>query len=106
MRNPALTEPATKARAQYWVNLLHRGKVVEGMSTVGGGSLPEEEMKTYLVALDVSRPDRFLRRLREMKPPIIARVQSDQVVLDPRTVLPEQEDALLVGVQNALSEVR
>ncbi len=38
-----------------------------------------------------------------MNPPIIARVKDNKVVLDPRTVLAEQEDALLVGLQNALT---
>ena len=90
-------------RAAYWVSVLRQGEVISGKSTVGGGSLPEEEMDTYLFALDVRHPDRFLATLRTMNPPIIARVKADKVVLDPRTVLAEQEDALLVGLQNALT---
>lgn len=90
-------------RAAYWVSVLQQGEVIPGKSTVGGGSLPEEEMDTYLIALDVRHPDRFLATLRTMNPPIIARVKADKVVLDPRTVLAEQEDALLVGLQNALT---
>ncbi len=92
-----------RKRAVYWVNVLKHGEVIPGKSTVGGGSLPEEELDTYLVALDVRHPDRFLAKLREMNPPIIARVKDNKVVLDPRTVLAEQEDALLVGLQNALT---
>ena len=92
-----------RKRAAYWVSVLQQGEVIPGKSTVGGGSLPEEEMDTYLVALDVRHPDRFLATLREMNPPIIARVKADKVVLDPRTVLADQEDALLVGLQNALT---
>ena len=90
-------------RAAYWVSVLQQGEVISGKSTVGGGSLPEEEMDTYLIALDVRHPDRFLATLRTMNPPIIARVKAEKVVLDPRTVLAEQEDALLVGLQNALT---
>jgi L-seryl-tRNA(Ser) seleniumtransferase len=41
--------------------------------------------------------------LREEHPPIIARVDEDKVVFDPRTVLPKQEGAFLVGLQNVLS---
>jgi L-seryl-tRNA(Ser) seleniumtransferase len=92
-----------RKRAVYWVNVLKHGEVIPGKSTVGGGSLPEEELDTYLVALDVRHPDRFLAKLREMNPPIIARVKDNKVVLDPRTVLAEHEDALLVGLQNALT---
>lgn len=98
------TPAQVEKRARHWVSVLKQGEVIKGKSTVGGGSLPEEEQDTFLVALAVQHPDRFLRQLRGMNPPVIGRVQADMVVLDPRTVLGEQEDALLVGVQNALTE--
>jgi L-seryl-tRNA(Ser) seleniumtransferase len=98
------TPAQVEKRARHWVSVLKQGEVIKGKSTVGGGSLPEEELDTFLVALEVLHPDRFLRQLRGMNPPVIGRVQADMVVLDPRTVLGEQEDALLVGVQNALTE--
>jgi len=81
---------------------LERGSVIEGESTVGGGSLPGENLPTYLLALDVRSPDKFLQNLRMQNPPIIARTENDQVLLDPRTVRPDQEGALLVGLKNAL----
>ncbi|HEY2979800.1 MAG TPA: L-seryl-tRNA(Sec) selenium transferase, partial [Anaerolineales bacterium] len=86
-----------------WVEELGYGKVIAGESTVGGGSLPGESLPTYLLALDISNPDRFLAKLRAQHPPIIARTEDDRVLLDPRTVLPEQQGALLVGLKNALS---
>ena len=46
--------------------------------------------------------DKFLKKLREQNPPIIARTADNKVLLDPRTVQPEQEGALLVGLKNAL----
>jgi len=91
-----------KERAQQWVATLGTGSVIKGESTVGGGSLPGESRPTCLLALDISHPDRFMAKLRQQHPPIIARVQGEQVVLDPRTVLPNQEGALLVGLQNSL----
>lgn len=91
-------------RAQDWVTELKQGEVIPGKSTVGGGSLPEEELNTFLAAFTVAHPDQFLKRLRAMNPPVIARVQADRVVFDPRTVLAAQEDALLVCLQNALLE--
>jgi L-seryl-tRNA(Ser) seleniumtransferase len=95
-----------KARAERWVAELGRGEVIPGESTVGGGSLPGETLPTWLLALDVPGPNRFLARLRQAKPPIIARTQEDQVVLDPRTVLADQEERLLEGVRVALSAQR
>jgi L-seryl-tRNA(Ser) seleniumtransferase len=76
--------------------------VLPGESTVGGGSLPGEMLPTFLFALDVKSPNSLLARLRLASPPIIARLENDLVLLDPRTVLPEQEDALLAGIKMAL----
>ena len=98
----SLTLKQVKGRVEAWENELGQGDVVEGESTVGGGSLPGESFKTYLLSLEVKSPDKFLKKLRKQHPPIIARTENDRVLLDPRTVLPEQEGALLVGLKNAL----
>ncbi|MBN1304078.1 MAG: L-seryl-tRNA(Sec) selenium transferase [Anaerolineales bacterium] len=89
-----------KARAGKWAKTLGFGAVAAGESTVGGGSLPDEVLPTFLFSLEVPSPDKFLKRLREQSPPVIARIQDGKVVLDPRTILPEQEGALLVALQN------
>ena len=90
-------------RAAGWAAALGMGSVIPGQSTVGGGSLPEETLPTHLLALSTARPNRLTDRLRAAQPPIIARVEADQVCFDPRTVLPEQDDALLAGIRRALS---
>jgi L-seryl-tRNA(Ser) seleniumtransferase len=56
--------------------------------------------------LEVGSPDQFLKKLRRQNPPIIARTENDKVLLDPRTVLPEQEGALLVGLKNVSEEIQ
>ncbi len=89
-----------KTSAENWREYLGHGDVIQGFSTVGGGSLPTEEMPTYLLALQAEKPDAFLKALRQSNPPIIARIEEDRVLLDPRTVLPEQEAALLRGLAN------
>ena len=88
-----------RERAQYWVEVIGHGEVINGESTVGGGSLPGETLPTFTLALRVRSPNRFIARLRESHPAIIARLEDDRVVLDPRTVLPEQESALLDGLR-------
>ncbi|MFN2145554.1 MAG: L-seryl-tRNA(Sec) selenium transferase, partial [Anaerolineales bacterium] len=90
-------------RAQHWKRTLKKAEIIDGESAVGGGSLPGECLPTRLVALDVPNPDHFLTRLRHSRPPIIARVEDGRVLIDPRTVLPQQEGALLVELQNALA---
>ena len=61
-------------------------EVIDGQSTVGGGSLPGETLPTRLVALRVDSPDAFLAKLRHGDPPIVARIEADRVVVDLRTV--------------------
>jgi L-seryl-tRNA(Ser) seleniumtransferase len=101
-RMMVLTQKQIKGRAEAWCFELGHGSVVQGESTVGGGSLPGESLPTYLLSLQVKSPDKFLKKLRTQHPPIIARTENDRILLDPRTVLPDQEGALLVGLKNAL----
>jgi L-seryl-tRNA(Ser) seleniumtransferase len=94
---------ATLARAGWTT------KVIDGMSTVGGGSAPGAELPTRLIELQrlsAAGPgsdagaigaDAIEAHLRSLEPPIIARIQDDRVVLDLRTVLP-REDAVVGSV--------
>jgi len=83
------------ARAHHWQTALGAGDLVDGKSTVGGGSLPEETLPTTLLSLEWRHPNQLLTRLRCTEPPVIARVEADRVVLDPRTVLPDQDEMLI-----------
>jgi L-seryl-tRNA(Ser) seleniumtransferase len=89
-------------RAARWAGELGQGEVLAGFSTVGGGSLPEETLPTYLLALKIKQPNAMLARLRRADPPVIAYIENDRVMLDPRTVLPEQEPDLLLALRSAL----
>lgn len=91
-------------RADAWAHTLGRGQVIAGESTIGGGSLPGETLPTHLLALPVAKPDRLLAGLRRQQPAVIARVEDDCVVFDPRTVLPEQETDLLAAIRAAMEE--
>ena len=70
--------------------------VIDGQSTVGGGAAPGATLPTRLVALAHPRlsPDALEARLRRLTPPVIARIADDQVVLDLRTVPPEDDQRL------------
>ena len=91
-----------KEQAQNWSVYLGAGEVIPGKSTTGGGSLPGEELDTYLLALKVPHLNRFMKNLRTNNPPIIARIIDNQVVFDPRTVPASQEAALLRGINKTL----
>jgi L-seryl-tRNA(Ser) seleniumtransferase len=89
-------------RAKQWARKLKQAginaEVVEGRSTVGGGSLPGETLPTWLVAIVCESPDELAARLRRNDPPVIARIEDGRLVLDPRTVAEGEEKALLSAV--------
>jgi len=83
-------------RVSAWISALDTEcEIVPGESTVGGGSLPGQTMPTFLLAIPATSPNRFLGALRELNPPIIGRVHDGRVVLDPRSILPEQDKILV-----------
>jgi L-seryl-tRNA(Ser) seleniumtransferase len=100
-------EESLKERAGTWIRHLEglgiSAEMMPGQSTVGGGSLPGETLPTWLVGLAVDSPDTTAARLRAGEPPVIARIEDDRLVLDPRTVLPEQEETLWRLVASAAS---
>ena len=77
--------------------------VVDGESTVGGGSLPGETLPARLLALSSDSPNAVAARLRAQNPPIIARVAGGQLLFDPRTVSEAEDPALLGGIRNTLA---
>ncbi|TFH37832.1 MAG: L-seryl-tRNA(Sec) selenium transferase [Anaerolineales bacterium] len=94
----AMDESTLQARAHAWRKKLGRGEVVPGRSTVGGGSLPEESLPTWLLALAFEKPDRIAAQLRANDPPIIARIEDDHLLFDPRTVLAEQDVEFVIAL--------
>ena len=100
-----ISQPLDKIheRAKVLVESLGQGNIIEGKSTVGGGSLPGETLPTWLVAFNVPHPNKLLADLRNSQPPIIARLEDDRLVLDPRTVMFHQEEVLMTNLQNILS---
>jgi len=71
-------------------------EILPGKSVIGGGSTPEQELDTWVIALENAGADavELERRLRGCEPAVVARIEDDRVVLDLRTVLREEEDQL------------
>jgi L-seryl-tRNA(Ser) seleniumtransferase len=76
-------------------------EIIDGESVVGGGAAPSSVLPTRLLALTCEglSADELSARLRNSDPPIIARVEEGRVLIDLRTVFPEQDlliaDALI-----------
>ena len=82
-------------------------RLIEGESVIGGGSTPEQQLPTRLIELSSSRwtASELESRLRtpETGTAVLARILHDRVVVDLRTVFPEQEQALVSAIAVALS---
>ncbi len=78
--------------------------VIPGSSRVGGGALPTAELPTFLVALDppLISPPALAQRLRQGRPPVIVRLHQERLLIDPRTILPEQEEQLIEALARAV----
>jgi L-seryl-tRNA(Ser) seleniumtransferase len=82
-------------------------EVLPGFSVIGGGSTPDQQMPTHLIAITSPRhsPAQFEERLRkpDRGTPVIARIEDNRLLLDLRTVPAEEEPALAAALASALS---
>jgi L-seryl-tRNA(Ser) seleniumtransferase len=81
-----------------------RAAVVDGVSTVGGGSAPGSALPTRLVRLEAAglSASALDARLRAASPPIVTRIENDRVVLDVRTIGEEEDEDVVSAVGSAL----
>jgi L-seryl-tRNA(Ser) seleniumtransferase len=93
------------ARVVRWCDELTRrgieARPVEVEAAVGGGALAGAPLASWAVALASDDPDAQARRLRLGKPPIVPRIHDGRLLLDGRTVLPDEDELLLEGVTNS-----
>jgi L-seryl-tRNA(Ser) seleniumtransferase len=77
-------------------------RVVDGQSVIGGGAAPSSTLPTRLLAVTsaIARADGLMAHLRSQEPPIIARVQDGLVLIDLRTVFPEQDSLVTAAMQS------
>jgi L-seryl-tRNA(Ser) seleniumtransferase len=78
--------------------------VIDGLSMVGGGSLPEESLPSRLVALALppgTNATALAARLRSRR--IVARVEDRRVLLDPRTIAPDDDATVADACRVALA---
>jgi L-seryl-tRNA(Ser) seleniumtransferase len=79
--------------------------LADDASYAGGGALPLEELPTRVVRLRAAgvTATELMQRLRAGAPPVIARIDDDDVILDPRTVLPAEVSKLVAAIAHALT---
>ena len=90
------------------VKLADRGvaaSLLEAESAAGGGSLPEQGLRTWLLALE-GPASRLAAALRRGEPPVLARIEADLCCIDPRTVLRGEDETLVDCLEAAVSSRR
>ncbi len=83
-----------------------RVELIDGESVIGGGAAPSAVLPTRLLAISHKDlgADELAARLRSSDPPIIARVEEGRVLLDLRTVFPQQDRLLLETISRIESQ--
>jgi L-seryl-tRNA(Ser) seleniumtransferase len=78
--------------------------VVEVASRIGGGAAPCRDLPSRALAIEwPAGPDDLMARLRVAEPPVIGRIVNDQVLLDVRTILPDEDETLVSALAASLS---
>ncbi len=101
-------------RARRWAQALgDLAQVTDGESMVGGGSLPGSTLPTRLVAIggggkrkSLIKAQTLARRLRSQEVPIIGRISGDVLLLDPRSVLPEEDEIVFQSLRNLAATLK
>jgi len=99
-----LAAPAAdvRERAERLARQLGSGaRVVESEATVGGGAFPTSRIASFAVAIDFDAAT-VEERLRTADPAVVGRVSGDQLLLDVRTVLPDDEEDFVSAVRRAV----
>ena len=104
-----LSERTTRFAESVWPQINEREaglEVVDGNSLVGGGSTPSQSLPTKLLQIASKRysATQLEERLRAAPSgiPVVARIEDDRLLVDLRTVFPEQEAALQKSLVAAL----
>lgn len=90
-------------RASAWMRAIDaETSIEESRSMIGGGSLPEESLPSRALAIRHPHAALLARALRRGETAVVARVERDRLLLDPRTVMPEDDGPLVAALQGAL----
>jgi L-seryl-tRNA(Ser) seleniumtransferase len=103
-----VTQDQLRGTAESWRSALCAdgipAETAPAESAAGGGSLPGQTLPTVCVTLP-GPTGRLIAALRAAEPPVVARAEAGRVWLDPRTVQPDEADALLSAVRTAWAAV-
>ncbi|MBV8637214.1 MAG: L-seryl-tRNA(Sec) selenium transferase [Candidatus Eremiobacteraeota bacterium] len=92
-----------RERAERIASTLANAKVVQCDGFVGGGSLPQARIASIAVSVATPYAAELAERLRAWRVPIVARIEDDNVILDMRSVFPDQDREIISAFIDLLS---
>ncbi|MBM3155680.1 MAG: L-seryl-tRNA(Sec) selenium transferase [Chloroflexi bacterium] len=107
--------PEIERRARVWAQEFgEQARVIDGESMIGGGSLPGDTLPTRLVAIGKQSkttkehgPAQMLAGImRSQQPPVIGRISENVLLLDPRSVLPEEDPVVIQALRSAANKLQ
>jgi len=102
-RKLSATLEELRERGRAYLDALPGANLIDSEAYVGGGALAQERIPSVAIAIKTESPDRFAARLRGAAPPIVARISEGRVVLDLRTIAPEEDAAVIAGCLSSLT---
>jgi L-seryl-tRNA(Ser) seleniumtransferase len=98
---------AVRARVEGWCEALAeqgvQARPVEVSAATGGGALADTPVASVAAVISTADPNELAARLRERPVPVIARIHEDQLLVDGRTVLPDEDHLVLDAIVEAVA---
>jgi L-seryl-tRNA(Ser) seleniumtransferase len=103
-----------ETRAKVWAQEFgDQARVIDGESMIGGGSLPGGTLPTRLVAIgqqskttkEHGLAQTLAEMLRSQQPPVAGRISENVLLLDPRSVLPEEDQVIIRALRTAVNKL-
>lgn len=91
-----------RTRAGAYVGAIPHAVAVDSDAYVGAGALPQTRITSIAVAVTTAKPDVLAATLRRGSPPIVARVDAGRVLLDLRTIAPEDDNSVIARLAGSL----
>jgi L-seryl-tRNA(Ser) seleniumtransferase len=97
-RKLAATLDELSERAKAYVRALPGASASESLAYIGGGALPQASIASIAIAVPSERPQRLAARLRAGEPAIVSRIERGRLLLDLRTIAPEEDQLVIASL--------
>jgi L-seryl-tRNA(Ser) seleniumtransferase len=93
-----------RRRAVAYVSAIPQAVAIDSDAYVGAGALPQTRIASIAVAVTTPKPDLLAATLRGGSPPIVPRVDEECVLLDLRTIAPDDDNVVIARLADSLRE--